>query len=412
MRLTATLWGIGIALLSGCGGDTPAQSPQEAQQPVQIPSEIQAANLKFAFNMLNQLDAPDTGANLCFSPLSLTLALSMTLNGAADETYNAIARTLGYEQIRSDVINQQAHQLVSLLRPKAEAVVVRAANGLWAQRGFELQPDFLRTLLTYYESRVESIDFTAADAAERVNRWVAEQTQGMIKELFQADDFDAMTRLALVNTLYFEGKWQYPFEKEATQDAPFYLEDGKTKQVPLMRLSERLPYLKGEGFQAVALPYGEGDYRFYLFLPDQGRTVAELRKQLTPENWSQWLAAFRAMEGDLLMPRFKVEGFYNLLPPLSALGMEVAFDPNRADFSRIADVSPERLFIQKAIQKAVVEVDEAGAKAAAATGITVGVTAMPNPGQRFHLVADRPFIFAIVHQPTGAVLFMGIVRSP
>ncbi|MDM7461827.1 MAG: serpin family protein, partial [bacterium] len=117
-------------------------------------------------------------------------------------------------------------------------------------------------------------------------------------------------------------------------------------------------------------------------------------------------------EGDLLMPRFKVEGFYNLLPPLSALGMEVAFDPNRADFSRIADVSPERLFLQKAVQKAVVAVDEAGTKAAAATGITVGVTAAPLQSQRFHLVADRPFLFAIVHQPTGAVLFMGIVRSP
>ncbi len=412
MRLTATLWGIGIALLSGCGGDNPAQSPQETQQPVQIQSETQTANLKFAFNMLNQLDDPDTGANLCFSPLSLTIALSMTLDGAAGETYDAIAQTLGYEQMRSDVIHRQSLQLVSLLRPKDEAVAVRTANGLWVQQGFELKPDFLRTLLTYYESRVESIDFTAADAAERVNRWVAEQTQGMIKELFQAGDFDAMTRLALVNTLYFEGKWQYPFEKEATQDAPFYLEDGKTKQVPLMRLSERLPYLRGEGFQAVALPYGEGDYRFYLFLPDKGRTVAELRKQLTPENWSQWMAAFRATEGDLLMPRFKVEGFYNLLPSLSALGMEVAFDPNRADFSRIADVSPERLFIQKAIQKAVVAVDEAGTKAAAATGITVGVTAAPMPSQRFHLVADRPFLFAIVHAPTGTVLFMGIVRSP
>ncbi|MCS6919739.1 MAG: hypothetical protein NZM28_08215, partial [Fimbriimonadales bacterium] len=178
------------------------------------------------------------------------------------------------------------------------------------------------------------------------------------------------------------------------------------------RLSQRLPYLKGEGFEAVALPYGEGEYQFYLFLPQKGRTVAQLREQFTPENWAKWTPTFRPMEGDLQMPRFKVEGMYDLKSPLSALGMEIAFDPTRADFSRIADVSPDRLFIQKAIQKAVVEVDEEGTKAAAATGITVGVTSAPLPSERFNLIVDRPFLLAIVHQPTGTILFIGIVREP
>jgi serpin B len=285
------------------------------------------------------------------------------------------------------------------------------ANGLWVQQGFPLKPDFLRALLSNYDTRTETVDFGNAEAAaDAINAWVKEQTQGLIEKLFQAGDFDAQTRLALVNTLYFEGKWQFPFPKDATQDAPFYLERGETRQVPMMRLSERLPYLKGEGFEAVALPYGEGDYRFYLFLPDKGRTVADLRKQLTPENWGKWLGAFRVVQGSLQMPRFKIEAKYDLKPPLSALGMGVAFDPDRADFSRIADVSPERLFIQKAIQKAVVEVDEEGTKAAAATGITVGVTSVPV--DQFSLVADRPFLFAIVHQPTGTVLFVGVVRQP
>jgi serpin B len=404
------LCGVAVAL-SGCGGDASQKPPQEATQPVQITDEVRAANTQFALTMLQQLDAPESGENLCISPLSLSLALSMMLNGAEGETYDAIAKTLGYTEQKLDAVNAQSRALSRLLKPDDKSITVHMANGLWVQQGFPLKPDFLRALLSYYETRTETVDFLKPEAtADAINAWVKEQTQGLIEKLFQAGDFDAQTRLALVNTLYFEGAWQHPFPKDATQDAPFYLERGETRQVPMMRLSERLPYYKGEGFEAVALPYGEGDYRFYLFLPDKGRTVADLRQQLTPENWGKWLGAFRVVQGSLQMPRFKIEAKYDLKPPLSALGMGVAFDPDRADFSRIADVSPERLFIQKAIQKAVVEVDEEGTKAAAATGITVGVTSVPV--DRFNMVVDRPFLFAIVHQPSGVVLFLGVVRQP
>jgi serine protease inhibitor len=410
MRTILMLCGV-AAVLSGCGGDASPKPPQEATKPVQITDEIRAANTQFALTMLQQLDDPNAGDNLCISPLSLSLALSMTLNGAEGETYDAIAKTLGYTEQKLDAVNAQARALSRLLKPDDKSITVHMANGLWVQQGFPLKPDFLRALLSYYETRTETVDFLKPEAAANaINAWVKEQTQGLIEKLFQAGDFDAQTRLALVNTLYFEGAWQSPFPKDATSDAPFYLESGATKQVPMMRLSERLPYYKGDGFEAVALPYGRGDYRFYLFLPDKGRTVADLRKQLTSENWGKWLGAFRVVQGSLQMPRFKIEAKYDLKPPLSALGMGVAFDPDRADFSRIADVAPERLFIQKAIQKAVVEVDEEGTKAAAATGITVGVTSVPV--DQFSLVADRPFLFALVHQPTGTVLFVGVVRQP
>jgi len=411
MRTIVILCGVAAAVLSGCGGDASPKPPKEATQPVQISPETHAANTQFALTMLQQLDDASAGENLCFSPLSLALALSMTLNGAEGETYDAIAKTLGYTEQKLDAVNTQSRALSRLLKPADESITTHMANGLWVQQGFPLKPDFLRALLSYYETRTETVDFRNAEAAANaINTWVKEQTQGLIEKLFQAGDFDAQTRLALVNTLYFEGAWQYPFPKDATSDAPFYLESGATKQVPMMRLSERLPYYTGEGFQAVALPYGEGDYRFYLFLPDKGRTVADLRKQLTSENWGKWLGAFRVVQGSLQMPRFKIEAKYDLKPPLSALGMGVAFDPDRADFSRIADVTPERLFIQKAIQKVVVEVDEEGTKAAAATGVTVGVTSVPV--DQFNLVVDRPFLFAIVHQPTGVVLFVGVVRQP
>lgn len=413
MRSLGRIWsGSLAALLCGCGGDAGPKPLQEATQTVQISLETRSANLKFATRMLQQLDDAESGTNLCFSPLSLSVALNMALNGADGDTYDAIARTLGYEQMPQDAINQQGRALNQLLKPRDPEINIHLANSLWIQQGFELNPEFLKTLLTFYETRTERVDFTGNSeaAAEQINRWVKEQTQGLIEKLFTASDFNAATRLALVNTLYFEGKWQRPFDKKATTEAPFHLENGKTKSVPMMFLSARLPYYKGDGFEAVALPYGEGAYRFILLVPERGRRVAELRSQFTPENWAKWTAGFREIEGTLKMPRFKIEATYDLKSPLCALGMEIAFDPDRADFSRIADVSPERLFIQKAIQKAVVEVDEEGTKAAAATGITFGVTSVP--AERFEVVADRPFMFAIVHQPTDTMVFVGIVRKP
>jgi serine protease inhibitor len=340
MRTILMLCGV-AAVLSGCGGDASPKPPQEATQPVQITDEARAANTQFALTMLQQLDDPTAGDNLCFSPLSLALALSMTLNGADGDTYDAIAKTLGYTEQKLDAVNAQAHALRRLLKPADESITTHMANALWVQQGFPLKPDFLRALLTHYEARTETVDFLKPEAtADTINAWVKEQTQGLIEKLFQAGDFDEQTRLALVNTLYFEGKWQYPFPKDATSNAPFYLENGKTKQIPMMRLSERLPYYKGDGFEAVSLPYGEGDYRFYLFLPDKGRTVADLRKQLTPENWARWLAAFRVVQGSLQMPRFKVEAKYDLKPPLSALGMGVAFDPTAPTSAELPMLRP------------------------------------------------------------------------
>jgi serpin B len=246
-------------------------------------------------------------------------------------------------------------------------------------------------------------------AAQRINDWVKENTKGLIPELFKPNDFNAQTRMAVVNTLYFKGKWKTPFNKEQTTEEVFHLSNGTTKRVPMMRQSGKFEYLRGEGFQAVALPYGEGELSFYLFLPDEGRSLEEFLKSLTPARWQEWLKGFKPMEGDVGLPRFRIETTAGLESPLKALGMTDAFDPERADFSGIAPLTDGRLFITKALQKAVVEVNEEGTKAAAATGVVVGITAY-NPN-RFTLIANRPFFFAIRHNATGALLFMGIVRD-
>jgi serpin B len=407
-------------ILSGCGtsgvGPPPANQQGKKTAPQETTVKIEPlyveANLQFGFRLLHELDERREAPNLFFSPLSASLALTMVLNGARNETYRQMAHALGYGEQPVERINTENALLLHLLRspdPKTETLV---ANSLWVQQGFSLLPSFLQACQKHYEAEVDSVDFMQdrEGAAERINGWVKQNTKGLIPKLFEPSDFSPLTRLVVVNTLYFKGKWQKPFDKQATREEEFHLEGGKVKRVPMMHQSGKFDYLRGDGFQAVALPYGAGELSFYLFLPDEGRSLQAFLKELTAERWAQWLKGFKPMEGDVGLPRFRIEATYPLKEPLQAMGITDAFDPEKADLSGVAPLTDGRLFITKALQKAVVEVDEEGTKAAAATGVVVSVTAY-NPN-RFTLIANRPFFFIIRHNATGAILFMGIVREP
>jgi serine protease inhibitor len=414
-------WGFVVAMiLSGCGtsgvGPPPANQQGKKTAPQETTVKIEPlyveANLQFGFRLLHELDERREAPNLFFSPLSASLALTMVLNGARNETYRQMAHALGYGEQPVERINTENALLLHLLRspdPKTETLV---ANSLWVQQGFSLLPSFLQACQKHYEAEVDSVDFMQdrEGAAERINGWVKQNTKGLIPKLFEPSDFSPLTRLVVVNTLYFKGKWQKPFDKQATREEEFHLEGGKVKRVPMMHQSGKFDYLRGDGFQAVALPYGAGELSFYLFLPDEGRSLQAFLKELTAERWAQWLKGFKSMEGDVGLPRFRIEATYPLKEPLQAMGITDAFDPEKADLSGVAPLTDGRLFITKALQKAVVEVDEEGTKAAAATGVVVSVTAY-NPN-RFTLIANRPFFFIIRHNATGAILFMGIVREP
>lgn len=408
-----------LVLLGGCGtGGVGAEQQSQRQpakpqeKPVKVEPMFVESSLKFGLNLLEKLEANRQEPNLFFSPLSASIALTMTLTGAEGETYTEMAKALGYGDVPLERINTENAKLIQILRSPDPQAKVELANSLWVQNQFPLERAFVEGLQRFYDAYAENLDIAGNPngAVDRVNSWVNEKTHALIPQLFQHGDFTERTRVVLVNTLYFKGKWQKPFDKQATTEHPFRLENGEPKPVPMMFASGKYAYLKGEGFQAVGLPYGKGELVFYLFVPDEGRTLGDLLKQVTPENWKQWLSQFRPAEGDIGLPRFKIESSHPLNEPLQAMGMGRAFEQGRADFRRMSRTYGRELYISKVVQKAVVQVDEEGTEAAAATGVTVGITAMPS--NRFSVIADRPFLFAIAHQPTGAVLFMGTVREP
>ena len=210
--------------------------------------------------------------------------------------------------------------------------------------------------------------------------------------------------------IYFKGQWQKRFDKALTRDEPFYLLSGTQQQVPMMSQSGSYQYFQGDKFQALCLPYGNGSTSLYLFLPEPNSSLPNFLKGFSDEAWEQWMRRFQETPGEIKIPRFKLDYEVNLNETLKAVGMEIAFAEGKADFR---GMRPQRdLFISEVKHKAVVELNEQGTTTAAATLVGSGVTSVITPPQNFSFLANRPFLLAIRHQQSGAILFMGVVTEP
>ncbi len=365
-----------------------------------------AANTQFGFQMLHQLDQKASGQNVFFSPLSVSSALSVVLTGAGGETRQTLAKTLGLSGMTPDEIDRANSLLLPSLENPDPKVQVSVANALWANQGTVFAPDFQTRCHTFYQAQAETLDFASPEAAKTINSWVDTQTHGKISEIVSPSDI-AGSPAVITNAVYFHGTWQTPFEKDNTQDGPFTLPGGGTKTVPLMERSGSLSYSETDAFQAVSLPYGAGRLSFVVLLPKEGTDIDSLVSGLTPTVWADALKTMKPTQLDLTLPRFKADYKATLNEPLSALGMGPAFAPG-ADFT---PMGLHQAFLGSVVHKAVLEVDEEGTVAAAATGVlyqSAGIMRAPPKEMR----VDHPFFCAIRDNETGTLLFAGVIRNP
>jgi serine protease inhibitor len=373
--------------------------------------QLHAASSRFAFKLYNQILKQRTTGNTFVSPASVMLALTMTYNGADGTTRDAMARTLEVEGMSLDDVNRAFADLKSALNPSDPKIQLKIANSLWARNGFALKPAFIKRNKDYFAAEVNSLNFADTAAPQTINSWVNKNTEGKIDKIVDTISPEAV--LFLINAIYFKGQWQVEFKKEKTAPDMFRLTGGDRKEVPMMSQSGDYSYYKGKDFQAVALPYGKGSVSMYVFLPDEQTSLDQFEQSLTSENWDTWMKSFQMTPGDLKLPRFKVEWESKLNDVLQALGMAEAFDPRRANFSQIADVSAgNSLYISEVKHKTWAEVNEEGTVAAAVTSVGMFVTSAQPPRERFNMKVDRPFFFAIRDNQTGVVLFMGSVVNP
>jgi len=268
-------------------------------------------------------------------------------------------------------------------------------------------PSFLDAGRNSFDAEVRALDFSAPTTLPTINDWVKQKTDGKIPTILDAIAGDEV--MFLINAIYFKASWRTAFDPAKTRTAPFHAADGTTQNVPTMMLEpSRLRYGGGADAEVVELLYGNGAFVMTIVLPRPGKTLGSLTAGLDTARWSGWIGAVRLVEIGLTLPRFRLDYKRLLNGDLSTLGMRVAFDPGAADFTRMADVAPDRLFITKVIQNTFVDVNEEGTEAAGATSVGVGVTSVP-----MTVSVNRPFLFAIRERLSGTVLFLGqITRIP
>lgn len=397
-----------VVSLAACGNpNEPPPAPlSELPRPLSAAEgKLVAAGNTFSFALFDRVSRAQPAGNIFISPLSASLALGMTMNGAAGETLDEMRSALGLGGASENEVNEGYRDLKALLLTLDPATQLGIANSVWYLDTFPFEQSFFTAARTYFDAEVTGLDFWSPAALPTINGWVARATNDRIPKVL--DRIEGDSRMFLINALYFKGVWQHQFNPAETRQQPFTNVDGTKAEVPLMHQDGEFRYLQAPGIQLVELPYGNTAFTMTVLLPAPDRNINEFVASLTPEVFSSWLNALGETKLSVDLPRFTLSYGRELNDELKALGMEKAFVPDGADFTRMSPLG-RALFIQFVKQDTFVAVDEVGTEAAAVTTVGVGVTSAP-PAIR----VDRPFVFAIRERFSGTILFIGkIVRLP
>jgi serpin B len=341
----------------------------------------------------------------------------MAWGGARGETAEEMQRALRLPGPAAEAMRESG-RLLAELQGGERGVTFRVANRLFGERSYRFEPSYLEATRAAYGASLEPVDFRRGFEAARVlvNEWVEAQTEKRIRDLVPPGGLNADTRLVLVNAIYFLGDWAKPFKREATRAAPFHKSPSAKIEVPTMHQTETFGWMRGDGFQALDLPYERGGFSMLVLLPDAVDGLAALEDGLSADALDRVVAALAPTWVAQALPKFEVNPARaaSLSPLLRDLGMSAAFDRGQADFTGIADPPDprDRLFIGEVFHKAFVRTDEEGTEAAAATAVPMMRIGSAMPSQPVPFVADHPFLFVIRDNASGLVLFLGRVSDP
>lgn len=363
-----------------------------------------AADNAFTFNLFKTIQATNTSnVNLFMSPMSVSMALGMTSNGAKGVTLAAINNTLGFGGFTQDEVNGYYNKLITELPKVDPNTTLNIANSIWYKQGFTISPDFLKTDSNYFHAKIEALDFSSSSSPTIINNWVNDQTRGKIPAI--VDKISPEDVMYLINAIYFKSVWNTKFDPAQTHNQAFYLTDNSAVQASFMQSKMDYKIYAGNDASAIELPYINNKFSMVIVIP-KGNTLDNLVANLDTVSWHKWITGLRQQNGDVIMPKFKFSYDILLNNVLTQLGMGNAFS-DAADFTGINPSGGLR--ITKVQHKAFVAVDETGTEAAAATSVSMGITAIvPTPP----ITIDHPFLFVIREMKTGLILFAGTMNNP
>ncbi len=398
---------LSMCFLSACKKE---DTKDMALEPVKInltakSMEVIEASNQFGINLFRDVALDETG-NIMLSPLSASAALTMLLNGAANDTYDQIREMLGYDANMSiSEINEAYQSLVVQLLAADDRVDLSLANAVFYREGFDVKPPFISSMQDAFDAKIQELDFSQAASVDTINQWASNNTKGKLPEVM--DNIDPNMVMFLMNALYFKGDWTTQFNKDATERRPFTLKNGEEVMVDAMYEAGMVSMLHyEEEYKVIEMPFGRKNFSMLVVVP--WISFDTFLEDLTPELWNGIMGHLEGAsswtETSVMLPKFRFEFDKQLNDHLQALGMVDAFDESFADLSGISD---NHLYVDFVKQNTFVEVNEQGAEAAAVTTIGITYTSVPAV-----FMVDRPFVFAIRERTTNTLLFIGKVMNP
>ena len=404
--LYSTVFILFVFIISSCsdntstipGDDTFKKELTQSEKALSESTTIFGGNL---FKTVNEQEDPKE--NIFISPLSVSLALGMTYNGADGATKTAMEEVLEYNGLSTDDINKSYKSLVELFASLDKDVTFNIANSIW--HPLELTPleEFVNVNKTYFDAEVNGINFGAPNAKDIINGWVEDKTNGKIKDILDFIPPEAV--MYLVNAIYFKASWTYEFDPENTYDGKFTTYEGTQVNCKMMKQKSEYQYYECSDFKSIELPYGDGDYSMTIFLPSADKNINDMITEMANSAWQGWNANYDKTELTLGLPKFNLECDYLLKDALTSMGMGIAFGGG-ADFSKIYGLSD--LYIGRVIHKTFIEVNEEGTEAAASTVVEIDYK---SAGETYFYL-NRPFVFVIRENIGGTFMFMGKVTDP
>jgi serpin B len=394
-----------LAVMAACEVKETVNTDETGQIELRKKSaEIIEADQQFAFELFNKVCSMSDNENIMISPLSVSYALGMALNGANGTTLEEFFSVLHLEELTNQEVNESYKDLMGQLVRLDPEVQFSIANSIWYKLGFQVLEEFITTNQEYFDAAVRELDFYDPEAVEIINSWIEEKTNDKIQDMLDAIPPDAV--MYLINAVYFNARWKYQFDKEDTYPGNFNLSGGGTHEAEFMKMRGTFNYTVNDDFRAVELPYGDSSFSMVVILPREEADLDTLIGEMNAERWDGWFSFPNITEIDIELPKFKY-GWKDLLNvPLQNLGLQEAFSEG-ADFSRIR--ASGGIFISRVIHQSFIDVQEEGTEAAAATIIEFRETSIPSTP---YFRADRPFLYVIKENSTGAILFMGKVGKP
>ncbi|XP_029446368.1 serpin B6-like [Rhinatrema bivittatum] len=376
---------------------------------------VSEVNTAFALDLFKTLNRQNCQKNVFISPMSISSALAMVFLGARGNTAAQMAQALHFSKAKE--IHTGFQSLLAEINKPGANYLLRTANRLFGEESYEFIEEFLESTKKFYQANLEKVSFRAEFEKSRklINAWVESKTESKIQNLLTPGTIDELTRLVLVNAIYFKGNWDDQFKKEYTRERSFRINKNETKPVQMMFKEAKfnMRYVSEVQTKLLEIPYVGNKLSMIILLPDDiqdGSTGLELlERELTSEKFMDWTnpEMMNNTEVEVFIPKFKMEEMYDLNLVLSSMGMSDAFDEGKADFSGMSNNND--LVLSKVIHKSFVEVNEEGTEAAAATA-AVMMLCCAKIVPRF--IADHPFLFFIMHNQSRSILFCGRFCTP